>query len=100
MKNRLLILAAALMMMATLITLVPACMPVEAASSYVAVVPSVMHSGRSEAISLSLFSGDKLVKDNVEVTLLKDGQNITSTKKAVDGSGTVVLNIPDVADGS
>jgi CD109 antigen len=102
MKNRLVTIAGIILTIATLMTMLPACtpvVPVVAASSYLAVVPSIMHSGRSEAISLSIFNGDTLVKDNVEVTLLKDGKTITSTKNAVNGSGTVVLDIPDVADG-
>ena len=61
--------------------------------------PTVLHSGRTEAISLALFAGDKLVKDNVEVTLLKDGKKVASAKQTVDGKGTVSLDIPKVADG-
>ncbi len=88
-----------LMAMAVVSGLVPACQPVEAASSYVAILPKVLHSGRTEAISLALFAGDKLVKDNVEVTLLKDGKKVASAKQTVDGKGTVSLDIPKVADG-
>ena len=99
MKNRFLSILCILMAIVTMITLLPGCTPIVAANNYLAVVPSIMHSGRSEAISLSLFSGDTLVKDNVEVTLLKDGQKVTSTKQVVNGSGTVILNIPEVADG-
>ena len=100
MKNKLLIVLSFVMMLTTLMTLLPACTTIVAASSYVAVVPSILHSGRSEAISLSLFSGNSLVNDKVEVTLLKEGRSLTSTKQTLKGSGTVVLNIPDVADGA
>ena len=99
MKNKFLTIVGIIVAIAMLIPMLPACKPLTAASSYLAVVPSIMHSGRSEAISLSLFSGDTLVKDNVVVTLLKDGQKVTSTRQVVNGSGTVILNIPDVADG-
>jgi CD109 antigen len=99
MKNRLVTIAGIILTIAVLMTMLPACKPAVAASSYLAVVPSIMHSGRSEAISLSLFNGDTLVKGQVEVTLLKDAKTVTSTKKTIDGSGTVVLNIPDVPDG-
>ena len=99
MKNKFLTIIGIVVVIAILIPMLPACKPLTAATSYLAVVPSIMHSGRSEAISLSLFSGDALVKDNVEVTLLKDGKKVTGTKQVVNGSGTVMLNIPDVADG-
>jgi CD109 antigen len=99
MKNKFLTIIGIVVVIAMLIPMLPACKPLTAATSYLAVVPSIMHSGRSEAISLSLFSGDALVKDNVEVTLLKDGKKVTGTKQVVDGSGTVMLNIPDVTDG-
>jgi CD109 antigen len=99
MKNRLVSIAVIILTLATLVTMLPACKPAIAASTYMAVVPSIMHSGRSEAISLSLFSGDTMVKDNVEVILLKDGQTVTRTNQSVNGSGTVVLKIPEIADG-
>jgi CD109 antigen len=87
------------MVLAFVLGLLPACQPVQTASSYVAILPTILHSGRTEAISLALFAGDKLVKDNVEVTLLKDGKEVASAKQAVDGKGTVSLEIPKVADG-
>ena len=99
MKNKFLTITSIIITIATLMTMLPSCKPITAASSYLAVVPNIMYSGRSEAISLSLFSGDTLVRDIVEVTLLKDGQTVTKTKQVVDGSGTVTLNIPDNADG-
>jgi CD109 antigen len=87
------------MVLAFIVGLLPACQRTQTASSYVAILPAVLHSGRTEAISLALFAGDKLVKDNVEVTLLKDGKKVASAKQAVDGKGTVSLDIPKVADG-
>jgi CD109 antigen len=91
--------SAVILTMLIIATILPSCKPITAASSYLAVVPSIMYSGRSENISLSLFSGDTLVKDIVEVTLLKDGQTVAKTKKIVNGSGIVTLNIPENADG-
>ena len=99
MKHRLIKAAGLLMVLAFVLELLPACRSVQAASSYVAIVPKVLHSGRTEAISLALFAGDKMVRDNVEITLLKDGKKVASAKQAVDGKGTVSLNIPKVADG-
>ncbi|MFH1483657.1 MAG: MG2 domain-containing protein, partial [Chloroflexota bacterium] len=99
MKHRLIRAAGLLMVVAFVFELLSACRPVQAASSYVAIVPKVLHSGRTEAISLALFAGDKMVRDNIEITLLKDGTKVASARQAVDGKGTVSLNIPKVADG-
>ena len=79
-------------------TVLPACQKVSAADSYVAIVPDVLHSGRAEAVSLSLLSGGQFVKDNIEVTLLKDDKKVTSARQTVNGTGTVTLNIPQNAE--
>ncbi len=82
------------------ITLAPSCgAPKAAASSYVAILPGVLHSGRTEAISLALFAGDDLAKEKVEVVLLKDGEEVASASQTIDGRGTIALDIPDVPDG-
>jgi CD109 antigen len=99
MKHRLIKAVGLLTVLTFVFGLLPACRPVQAASSYVAIAPTVLHSGRTEAISLALFAGDKLVKDNVEITLLKDGEKVVSSKQTIDGKGTVSLDIPEVADG-
>ncbi len=89
-----------IMVLAFVIGLVPSCgRPALAASSYIAVLPKVLHSGRTEAISLALFAGDELTREKVEVALFKDGRKITSAKQTIDGKGTVSLDIPEVADG-
>lgn len=79
-----------------LAAVLPACTDeeVSAADSYVAIVPDVLHAGRAEAVSLSLLSSGQLVKDSIEVTLLKDGNEVTSARQTVDGNGTVTINIP------
>jgi CD109 antigen len=99
MKNGIFKVIGLIMVLTFLIGLVPSCSQPAAASSYIAVLPRVLHSGRTEAISLALFAGDNPVKDKVEVTLSKDGQKVTSTKQTIDGRGTVTLDIPEVADG-
>ncbi|MDP2920059.1 MAG: alpha-2-macroglobulin family protein, partial [Dehalococcoidia bacterium] len=100
MSHRFLKIISFVAVIATIVAILPACKPVQAASSYVAIVPKVLHSGRTEAISLALFAGDKLVKDNVEVTLLKDGKRIAFARQTIDGKGTIALSIPKVADGN
>ena len=73
--------------------------PVAAAESYVAVVPQVLHCGTTEAISLSLFSGDSLVPGRVEVALLKAGETIVREQGSIDGKGIIELAIPDIEEG-
>ena len=38
------------------------------------------------------------MKDNIEVTLLKDDKKVTSARQTVNGTGTVTLNIPQNAE--
>lgn len=84
---------------ALLVTMLPACKPVFAAESYMAVIPEVLHSGQTEELSMALFQGDELVSGDVEVTLLSDGEEILRVEKKVDGMGTISLEIPDIEDG-
>jgi len=84
----------------TLITaIVPACRRAEAAETYLAVVPKVLHAGSTEAISLSLFRGDQLTTGEVEVTLLKDGKEVVQVQKTIKGKGTIEIDIPDIEEG-
>ncbi len=87
------------LILALLASAVPGCRPTFAAESYLAVVPKVLHSGSTEALSVALFRGDSLIPGKVEVTLLKEGQEIVSTEKVVEGKGTVNLDIPLVDPG-
>ena len=82
----------------SLVIALPACQKITAADSYVATVPSVLHIGRAEAVSLSLLKAGKPVTDIIDVILLKDGKKVTSTSHTVNGNGTVTLNVPDNAD--
>jgi len=75
------------------------CQPAQAAESYVAIVPSTLHGGSTEAVSLSLFSGDRLIPGRVEVALLKDEEVIARASDNVNGKGTIELDIPDIEDG-
>jgi CD109 antigen len=91
---------ALLMVLTFVVGLTPSCgRPALAADSYVAVLPKVLHSGRTEAISLALFAGDELTKEKIEVVLLKDGDKVASATQTIDGRGTVSLDIPEVVDG-
>jgi CD109 antigen len=88
-----------ILVFALLVSIIPACQPVFDAESYLAVVPRVLHSGGSESISLALFKGDNLIPGEVEVTMLKEGQEILKVKEDIDGKGTVRFDIPDIEEG-
>ena len=84
----------------TAATLLPGCQKTSAADSYVAVVPAILRVGGLESVALSLLSNGQPVRNDVEVTLLKDDKKIASARQMVDGSGTVALNIPrDIGEG-
>ncbi|HEX78838.1 MAG TPA: hypothetical protein G4O19_01625, partial [Dehalococcoidia bacterium] len=87
------------LIMALLVTMLPACTPVFTAESYMAVIPGVLHSGQTEEVSLALFEGDRLVSGDVEISLLSDGEEILNVEKSIDGRGTISLNIPNIGDG-
>jgi len=100
MKYGLLKILGLVMALTFVVTLAPSCgAPKAAASSYVAILPDVLHSGRTEAISLALFAGEELTKEKIEVVLLKDGQEVASASQTIDGRGTIALDVPEVADG-
>jgi len=77
----------------------PGCRPVEAAESYMAIIPKVLHSGGIEEISIALFKGERLIQGNVEVSLLKDGTKILKVKDGINGKGTIEIDIPNIEAG-
>jgi len=81
--------------------LIPACgEKAQAAESYVALIPKVLHAGEKESVSLSLFHNDSLTTGKVEVILAKDGNTIVSTSGNIKGKGKLEFLVPDVAPGS
>lgn len=101
MKHKLLKLGILLILASLLMTILPACscQTAQGADSYLALVPEVLYSGRTATVSLTLFKGEQIAKDNVEIALLKDGKEITSAKATIDGKGVVPLNVPSLEDG-
>lgn len=80
--------------------IIPACgQKAQAAESYVALVPKVLHAGEKESVSLSLFHNDSLVTGKVEVTLVKDGNTVVSTSGNIKGKGDLEFQVPDVVAG-
>ncbi|MGB6837446.1 MAG: MG2 domain-containing protein, partial [Dehalococcoidia bacterium] len=77
-----------------------ACSEAESAiDGYVALVPSVLRPGEHEAVSLTLFSGDKLAEGQAQVSLLRDGEEILTESAHVDGKGTIEFDVPALPDG-
>ena len=91
--------AAVILLLALVGSIMPACTCAVTAESYLAMVPRVLHSGSTESVSLALFQGDKLVSGNVQVSLLKDGREIVQVSQTIKGKGTIEIDIPDVAEG-
>ena len=85
--------------LALLASIMPGCQPAEAAESYVAVVPKVLRSGSSEALSITLLNGERLISGRVEVALYRDGKEIVKVKEKIDGKGIIPINIPDIEEG-
>ncbi|MGQ9572107.1 MAG: alpha-2-macroglobulin family protein [Dehalococcoidia bacterium] len=92
---------AALFVLALVIGLLPACDEEKAhgIDGYVALVPQVLGAGEREAVSLSLFSGERLAAGEATVALLKDGQTLLETSAHVPGKGTVEFEVPQLPDG-
>lgn len=75
------------------------CTPVEAVKSYVAVVPKVLPSGGTEAVSLTLAKGDKLIPGKVEVALFKGKERILHVEERIEGKGRIEFEVPSVEEG-
>jgi len=71
----------------------------EEVKGYLAVAPRVLRSGQLEAVSLSLFAGQRVANTTVKVDLIKDGVTVASNSAWVAGRGTVPLQLPDIAEG-
>ena len=99
MKARLFTAGFLFLVLSLLMSAMPACRPVEAAESYMAIMPKVLHSGATEEISIALFKGERLIRGNVEVSLLKDGAKILKVKNGINGKGTIEIDIPNIEAG-
>ncbi len=72
----------------------------ETVDGYVALVPKVLRSGETASFSLSLFNGENLVRSPVSVTLFDANKRVlTSNTADIDGKGTVMFDVPQVAAG-
>ncbi len=79
--------------------LLPACSPPEPADSYAVVIPAVFQAGSKQAVSVTLFKGDKTIPGEVELTMYQGSEDILTVKQDINGKGTVPFTVPDVAEG-
>ena len=66
---------------------------------YIALVPSVLRSGQTVGISVSLLSGQRPARGTVRLALVSHGDIVTEATAIVEGTGTIPLSVPDVAKG-
>src|SRR3972149_7822637 len=79
--------------------LLPACVKEATADSYIVLVPRILRSGEPEAVSVLLFSGDKLATGNVELALLDGEREVFKTSQTVKGKGRIEYQMPALSKG-
>ncbi len=67
---------------------------------YVALAPEVLRVGHAENVSVSLFDGQNPAKGDVRLALMQHRRVLVDTQAHIEGSGIVVLQVPDVAPGN
>jgi CD109 antigen len=90
---------AVIITLALLVPFLPACKPAPIATAYTAVIPAILQSASKQTVSLAIFAGDTPTSGKVNLTLLKDGKEITQAEGNIQGSGEIQLAVPDVAEG-
>jgi CD109 antigen len=66
---------------------------------YVALVPRILRIGEREAVSLTLFNGDKLASGPAQVRLLQDGREVLTQSAELQGKGTIEFDVPPLPEG-
>jgi len=80
--------------------LVPGCgRKVEAAENYMVLVPRVLNAGEPEAVSVSLFKGDRLATGKVELVLVDGEHEVFKTSSTVEGKGRIEFQMPQLDEG-
>jgi len=101
MRSKAFISVVVLFIAALLGSMLPGCASTaRAVESYVAVAPSVLQAGSWESVSLTLFGEGGLASGDVEVALLKDGEEVAKASGRISGKGTVDLQVPVVEEGT
>jgi CD109 antigen len=100
MKNRWITLASLFFTLTLLAVSLPACKPVFAVASYMAIIPKVLYSNSTTELSVALLEGNNLASGKVEVVLSQDGHKVAAASSQIEGKGIVALKLPPVASGS
>jgi CD109 antigen len=82
-----------------LLTMLPSCAPPEPADGYAIVIPETLQAGSQQAVSVTLFQGDRTVSGKVELTLFQGSDEILTVEKDVPGKGTISFAVPDIPEG-
>ena len=80
-------------------TAIPAPVLTDNVDGYMALAPATLRSGQRESISISLFSGGEPARGEVNLALMGRGEFLAESSGYIDGSGTVSIQVPDIAPG-
>ena len=80
-------------------TAIPAPVLTDNVDGYMALAPATLRSGQRESISISLFSGGEPARGQVNLALMLRGSALAESSGYIDGSGTVSIEVPDIAPG-
>ena len=72
----------------------------DAVDGYMVLAPSVLRSGQTESISVSLFSGQNPARGTVVLSLTGGGAPLASASADIEGTGAISLSVPRVAAGT
>ncbi len=72
----------------------------DAVDGYMVLAPSVLRSGQTESISVSLFSGQNPARGTVGLSLFGDGAFLASASGDIEGTGAISLSVPRVPAGT
>ena len=100
MKNRWITLSSLFFAFTLLAVSLPACKPVYAVASYMAIIPKVLYSNSTSELSIALLNGNSFASGEVEVVLSREGSQVAGTISRIEGKGIISLSIPQVASGS
>ncbi len=66
---------------------------------YMVLAPSVLRSGQTESISVSLFAGQQPARGTVKLDLLSHNAVWAVASGSIEGTGTIPLSVPDIPRG-
>ena len=67
---------------------------------YMALAPSILRSGQTESISVSLFSGQQPARGTVQLALSSQSDVVAQASGSIEGTGSIPLSVPDVSPGT